>query len=339
MLDNQNLLKERDSEDTLGSTLTQYQQLTMPVDLQFAREIDRKITSVLSLKTWLDGELTVPLEVDRDYTLPNYVDENTLVIASSCSGNTEEVLEAIKSIEGRDIPRAAIFSGGLLEEYANEQEITNFKLPSDLKIQPRMMTFIQLKAVTAILKQFGVMADDKHAEIADAAEWLREETMKWAADVPLSENYAKQIAEKAAGKTAIFLGGGATWSVAYKWKISWNENAKNVAFWDQYPEFDHNEFIGWTSHPIDKPFALFDIISSFEHPRTLSRFEISNRLLSGKRPQPDTIELKGDSHLKQLLWGNVLADFASIYVGILNNVDPGPVPLISKLKEALASVE
>ena len=155
-------------------------------------------------------------------------------------------------------------------------------------------------------------------------------------DVSTDQNYAKQLALQAVGKTPVFYGGELTWSVAYKWKISWNENAKNVAFSNRYPEVSHNEFMGWTSHPVEKPFAVFDILSNLEYSQIKKRFEISDRLLSGRRPKAMTIELQGDTLLKQLLWGNVLADYASIYTAVLNNVDPGPVPLITKLKEELA---
>ncbi len=123
--------------------------------------------------------------------------------------------------------------------------------------------------------------------------------------------------------------------VAYKWKISWNENAKNVAFWNEFPEFNHNEFLGWTSHPVEKPFAVFDIISNFEHPQIIKRFDVSDRLLSGLRPKSTVVNLKGDSLIKQLLWGSILADYVSIYLAILNGVDPVPVVLIEKLKKEL----
>jgi glucose/mannose-6-phosphate isomerase len=94
--------------------------------------------------------------------------------------------------------------------------------------------------------------------------------------------------------------------------------------------------MGWTSHPIEKPFAVFDIKSSFENPRILKRFEISDRLLSGMRPKSHVVQLAGDTPLKQMLWGCILADFTSIYTGILNGVDPTPVVLIEKLKKELA---
>ena len=137
------------------------------------------------------------------------------------------------------------------------------------------------------------------------------------------------------GKTAVIYGGELTAPLAYKWKISWNENSKNVAFWNEYPEVNHNEFLGWTSHPIEKPYIIFDLLSHFESPRVQRRFEISDRLLSGMRPKATRVELVGDSVLTQLLWGCILADFVSIYLAILNGVDPTTVALIEKLKQEL----
>ena len=87
---------------------------------------------------------------------------------------------------------------------------------------------------------------------------------------------------------------------------------------------------------IEKPFAVFDLVSSLEHPRVLQRFELSDRLLSGKRPQAQPIQLQGDTLLAQLLWGSILADYTSTYTAILNNVDPTPVALIERLKQELA---
>ena len=147
--------------------------------------------------------------------------------------------------------------------------------------------------------------------------------------------FRSQLALIAVGKTPVFYAGSLMAPVAYKWKISWNENAKNVAFWNYFPEFSHNEFIGWTSHPVEKPFAVFDLISNLENPRILKRFALSDKMLSGKRPKSTVVPLQGETVLEQMLWGSVLADFVSIYVGILNNVDPTRVDLIEKFKKAL----
>ena len=114
-----------------------------------------------------------------------------------------------------------------------------------------------------------------------------------------------------------------------------NENAKNTAWDDQYPEFNHNEFIGWSSHPVEKPFAVVEIRSQLEHPRVQKRFVVTERLLSGKRPSPIVVEPKGDTLLKQLLWGIAMGDFVSVYLALLNNVNPTPVDLVEKFKVAL----
>ena len=119
------------------------------------------------------------------------------------------------------------------------------------------------------------------------------------------------------------------------WKICFNENAKNTAWANQYPEFNHNEFIGWSSHPVDKPFAVVEIRSNLEHPRVQQRFVVSERLLSGKRPAPIVVTPAGDTVLQQLLWGICMGDYVSVYLAILNGVNPTPVDLVEKLKADL----
>lgn len=347
MLDDHNVLNNRDSEKTLDSTAIQYEQLTMPVDISEPEHDHRKIENIVFIgmggsalapefiKTWLEPDLKVPVEIIKSYDLPTYANANTLVITSSCSGNTEEVLEGYAQARKRGCQLAAIAGGGKLHETALADKVVHVKLPP-IKIQPRMLTFIQVRAVIELFEHFGVMKAKKHlAELADASQWLHEQTEKWVKEVPMDRNYAKQLALVAVGKTPVIYGGHDTRFLAYKWKISFNENAKNVAFCNYYPECNHNEFIGWTSHPIEKPFVIFDLINDLEHSQIIKRFEVSDRLLSGMRPKANLVHLTGDTLLKKLLAGHVLADFVSIYVGILNNVDPGPVPLITKLKQEL----
>ena len=150
------------------------------------------------------------------------------------------------------------------------------------------------------------------------------------------DNYAKQLAQEVMGKSAVVYSGPFLSPVAYKWKISFNENAKNVAWQGTLPEFSHNEFIGWSSHPSNKPYAIIDLQSSFEHAQIKKRFEISARLLSGKRPHPNTIDALGETQLAQLLWTVILGDFTTIYLGLLNGVNPTPVDLVEKMKKELA---
>ena len=123
---------------------------------------------------------------------------------------------------------------------------------------------------------------------------------------------------------------------AHKWKISFNENAKNVAWAGEYPEFNHNEFLGWSSHPVDKPYKIVDLRSSFDHPQITKRFEVSDRMLSGKRPAAQVVQLQGETVLDQMIYGMGLGVFPSLYLALLNGLNPTPVDLIEKLKAELA---
>jgi glucose/mannose-6-phosphate isomerase len=345
MLDDDNVLRQRDPSDALGVAATQFEQARFSVEVIHPDHDGREITKIvvagmggsalaaLMLKVWLEAELTVSIEIVRDYTLPAYVDTNTLVVASSYSGNTEETVSCFAQARERGAQVAVVAAGGELQRLADEYSVAHVVLPGG--VQPRMTVMYGLRALTAILAHFGVVDLDKFDEIKQVADWLGEETMAWVPGVRTDKNLAKQLALLAVGKTPVFYAGSLMAPVAYKWKISWNENAKNLAFWNQYPEFNHNEFMGWASHPVEKPFAVFDLKSQLENPQILKRFMVSDRLLSGKRPKAVDVEMQGDSVLAQMLWGSVLADFASIYVAILNGVDPTPVPLIEKLKKEL----
>lgn len=346
MLDDYNVLRQRDPQNALGVAAMQSEQARFAVEIAHPEHDGRTIMRIvvtgmgasaqaaLIMKAGLSDEFLMPFEVVRSYDLPEYVDFNTLVIACSHSGNTEETLNTFYQAQANNAQVAVVTSGGTLLEEAEAKSVAYVKLPTGL--QPRMATIYHLRALSALLAHFGVMNYVRFAEIADQAEWLAEQSKNWTSDVTVDKNYAKQLALLAVGKTPVFYAGPLMAPIAYKWKISWNENAKNLAFWNQYPECSHNEFIGWSSHPVEKPFVVFDLVSKFEHPRVLKRFELSDRLLSGMRPKAHTIHLEGDRLIAQYLWACILADFASIYVGILNGVDPTPVTLAEKLKAELA---
>jgi glucose/mannose-6-phosphate isomerase len=345
MLDDANVLKQRDPAGALAVAAAQYAQTEFEVDIWNEENDGRPIVNVvvagmggsalaaLLVKTWLKTEIKVPFEVVRSYDLPAYVGENTLVIVSSYSGNTEEALSALEQAEKKGAQLGIIAAGGALLDEAASYRIAHVPLPKDL--QPRMAVIYNLRALIALLVNFKIVERERLDDIKATAGWLKFESDQWASDVSVDKNYAKQLALLAVGKTPVFYGGTLTAPVAYKWKISWNENAKNTSFWNELPEFNHNEFIGWTSHPVEKPFAVFDLISNLEHPQILKRFEISDRLLSGMRPKSTVVNLHGETAIQQLLWGSILADFVSIYVAILNGVDPTPVPIIEKLKKEL----
>lgn len=345
MLDDANVVRQRDPEGALGIAAEQWQQVHYDAVLKNSDHDAREITKVviagmggsalagLLAKALLEEQLLIPFEVVREYELPTYVDGSTLVVASSYSGNTEETISSLEQARECGAQIGVLAAGGKLIETAEEHSIAHIVLPGGM--QPRMAMLANLRALVTLLAHFGVVSNSLNDELAQTADWLREQTQQWLPDVSTDKNEAKQLALLAVGKTPVIYGGRLTGPIAYKWKISWNENAKNIAFWDVLPEFNHNEFIGWSSHPVDKPFVVFDLISSHEHPRIRKRFEVSDRLLSGLRPKANQIHLAGETVLQQLLAGCILADFVSIYVAILNGVDPTPVVLVEKFKDEM----
>ena len=256
------------------------------------------------VNTWAGP--SVPFEIVRDYTVPAYVGKNTLFISSSYSGNTEETLSALAEAEARGAQIVVIAAGGKLEEQAKAKNHTLYTIPGG--IQPRMSSFFFLVAMVQLLEPLGLVPKGKLAELQAVGGWLKDQITTWGPTVPTEKNAAKQLVLELIGKSVVVYSGPKIFPAANKFKICLNENAKNVAWVNQYPEFNHNEFIGWSSHPKDKPYAVVEIRSNLEHERIQKRFVVSERLLSGKRPAPQVIEPKGESHLQQLLWTGIDPD-------------------------------
>ena len=340
ILDNAQILAQRDPETALDVIASEWEQVLLDLTINNAPSVDMQVKHVVvagmggsglasdMLKDWLD--LPVPYEVVKGYDLPSYVSQETLVVVSSFSGNTEETLSTLDQALEAKAQVVVITKGGKLLERAKELELPFVQM--EWGHQPRMGMFINLNALVRLLALYGVVSSDAIEELKATGTWLHEASQQWLKEVPYQDNQAKQLAGWCAGKTPVCYAGTHIKSLAYKWKISFNENSKNVAFHNEYPEFNHNEFIGWSSHPVEKPFAIILLKSSFDHERIQKRFDLSEKLLSGKRPAARSIDLKGDTRLQQMLWGAVFADFTSAYLGILNGVDPMKVELVEKLK-------
>lgn len=341
MLDDLKLIHERDADDALGVAENQWKQLTQDYDFHFqpGAEIRNIVLGGMGgsalyavfLNSW--PGFSVPFEIRRNYDVPTYVNENTLFIASSYSGNTEETLSALSEAEQRKAQIVVLAAGGKLAERAEQAGYPLIRIPSG--IQPRMSSFYCLSGLIQLFEPLGLVPQGSLRELREAGQWLSQQVGAWVATVPTANNPAKQLAQELMGKSVVVYSGPKLAPAANKWKICMNENAKNVAWWGQLPEFNHNEFIGWSSHPLDKPYAVVDLRSNLEHPRVQKRFEVSERLLSGKRPAPEVVEVQGDTLLKQLLWAASMGDFTSLYLALLNGLNPTPVDLVEKFKTEL----
>jgi glucose/mannose-6-phosphate isomerase len=343
MLDDLKMIHQRDKSDALGIVEKQWQQLTHETNFTGTAQFSNienvvyagmggSALAALMVQTW--PSLPVPFVIIRDYDLPEFVGENTLVICASYSGNTEETLSALAQAADKQAQIVVIAGGGKLQAAAASKGYLLAELPK--VVQPRYAVLSNFKVIIDILRQAKLVDDATSvAELASAAQFLQDTTASWRPDVATNQNPAKQIAQDLIGKSVVVYSGPKLYPAAYKWKISINENAKQVAWQNQYPEFNHNEFIGWSKQPVDKPYAIVDLRSNLENERTQKRFDVSERLLSGLRPAPTVVEAEGRTVLEQLLWTAALGDFVSIYTALLNNVDPAPVELVERFKKEL----
>ncbi len=342
MLDDLKMIHERDAQDALGIAEKESAQLTYEFNstgnAQF-HDIDTIVyagmggsaLAALLLHTW--PLVRAPFEVVREYDIPAYVGTRTLFIASSYSGNTEETVSSLAEAEAKGAQIAVIAGGGKLQHIAEEKGYALLTIP---KVnQPRFAVFYNYRALLQLLQIAGVVTEDFRPALEKTAAFLAEAVKAWRPDVPTAQNYAKQLALEMIGKSVVIYGGPKMWPAAYKWKISFNENAKQIAWWNQYSEFNHNEFIGWSKQPVDKPYAIVELRSPLEHLQIQKRFVVSERLLSGMRPSPIVITPEGDSIVQQLFWSVALGDFVTLYTALLNGLNPTPVDLVEKLKTEL----
>jgi glucose/mannose-6-phosphate isomerase len=341
VLDDLKYIHQRDGEDALGIAEKQANQLEHEFNVPqiegsfenvvYAAMGGSALAAMIS-QTW--PAYKIPFEICRQYKVPAYVSQNTLFIACSYSGNTEETLSALAEAEQKGAKIVIIAGGGKLQEIAQAKNYEFVLLPK--AEQPRYAVLYNVRALVQVLEAAGLVNEaEASSQMKQTAGFLRQAVQAWIPTVPTDQNPAKKLAQELAGKSGVVYGGPLMAPAAYKWKISFNENAKNIAWWGQYPEFNHNEFIGWSSHPVDKPYAVIDLRSSFEHERVQKRFELSDKLLSGRRPAANVVQAQGETLLEHLLWTINFGDFVTIYLALLNNVDPAPVDLVEKFKQEL----
>jgi len=341
MLNDLQYFHERDANDALGHVERQAEQLIYDVEVfqdQVAADsivyagMGNSALAALVGGVW--PGYSKPFEIVRGYDIPAYVSAHTYFIAASYSGNTEETISALEQAEARGATIAIITSGGRLAEIAREKNYPLALLPKTT--QPRYALLSNLKALLTLLSQAGLVTSANwEAELAGAAAYLKSALQAWLPTVPTAKNSAKQIALDVIGKSIVIYAGPKLAPAALKWKIGFNENAKQIAWTNQLPEFNHNEFMGWTEQPIAKPYAVIDLRSDLEHPRIQKRFEITERLLSGKRPAPIVVAATGETVFEQLLWTMALGDFVTIYTGLANGLDPSAVDLVEKFKKQM----
>lgn len=342
VLDDLKLIHERDAQDTLGIVAGQSSQLAQVFETGVTDMTG--ITNIIyagmggsalaAAMTYVWPGYRLPLQIVQGYDLPAYVSAQTLCIVASYSGNTEEMLSALGQAEAAGARMAVITGGGRLADIARQKQYPLALLPK--VIEPRYAVLSNVKALLDTTVELQAMdAAMVHEELQAAAALIDTAIENWKPEVPTARNLAKQIARELMGRTVIIYSGPQLAPVVQKWKMNFNENARQLAWTGQLPEFNHNEFIGWTGQPLEKQIAVINLRSNLEHLRVSKRFDLSARLLSGKRPEAIEIQAEGDTIMQQLAWTAALGDYVSIYLGLLNGINPAPLPLVDTFKKEM----
>ena len=286
-------------------------------------------------KDLISTECSMCLLVHRDYHLPAWVDRDTLVIASSYSGNTEETLSGAAAALDRGAPVVGISSGGRLTELLRTagRPVVTVKYRS----QPRAALGHSLIPVLGILRSAGLTADPS-ASIAAAREKLTQIVERNRPEVPTASNQAKQYAHSLFDRITVVYGAGLLANVARRWKCQINENSKAWAFFEQFPELNHNAVLGYRFPTATDRLHVLLLDSPLIGERIRRCYQVTQRILD-RAGIPYTVVAAGAEEpdpLTQMLSTVLLGDFVSYYLALLYGVDPTPIDPIYFLKAELA---
>lgn len=277
--------------------------------------------------------LRLPTKVHRDYGLPPWIDKQALLIAISCSGNTEETLSAVQAGLKQGFQPICIFSGGLLRELARQHELPQIEIPAGL--QPRAALAYLALPLLALAARNGLTRGQM--EFERVLTELRQLTAQISSDVPVSHNPAKRLAKAIYGRVPLIYGiSGAGELVARRWKTQLNENAKQPAFYGAIPELCHNEIVSLAPLRDLLPESIVLLLrDADERPENRKRVEILKEMLTDYSVPFEEVRPQGESHLSRLLAQIHLGDYVSVYLALLNEVDPTPVEPIERFKMRL----
>ncbi len=279
--------------------------------------------------------LLKPMTVVRDYYLPGWIGEGTLVVLSSYSGNTEETLTCASQALERNALCVAVTSGGKLGSFYAAEGVPVVALPPGL--QPRAALLRLLVPVVVLLDRIGALPP-LGSDMEEARETIAASIAALGPDVPEAENPAKQLARALLGGVPLIWGAELTAAVAYRWRCQIDENAKLPAWSAALPELDHNDIVGLsgTPAPLAELTRLVMLRDPRHHRQVERRFDLTKEIVEPHMDGALSITAEGHSPLARMLDLVMLGDYASLYLALLRGVDPGPVEPIERLKERLA---
>ncbi len=275
------------------------------------------------------SENPINIFINRTYNLPPQAKQpGSLNFVSSYSGTTEETISSLEEIHSLGKPFVGFSSAGNIEELCGKYGMPHVKLPIPYpNYQPRMGTGYFFASMLKTLINHN-MVEDKTEDLLKDAQSFNELMQGY-------ETKGKELASKIKGKTPIIYSSSNLSPVAMVWKIKINENSKTPAYWNYFPELNHNEMVGYTN-----PQAKFIIVmlrDPKDHPRNLKRYEVTAKLLESKGIESEIIDIDGESTFSKMFSSITLADWTSYYLALEYDQDPTPVHMVEELKKILVS--
>jgi glucose/mannose-6-phosphate isomerase len=279
------------------------------------------------------GRLTVPVVVTKGYELPEFCGRDTLVVASSFSGNTEETLSAYAQAVARGCRVVAVSAGGELEKLADADGAPHVSLPSDVPM-PRAALGFLAGAPLGIVHAMELVPSQAD-EVARVSAALDDLGASIGPGRPEAENPAKELASWIGTRTPLIWGSeGAAATAALRWKTQVNENAKGPAHHAVLPELDHNEIEGWG--PGTGPGHVVLILRhGDEHPRMEPRIAATREVLEASGLEVREVRAPMAGIMGALFSLVMMGDMTTVYLAVRRGVDPLPVPILSAVKERL----
>ncbi|MBZ0203795.1 MAG: bifunctional phosphoglucose/phosphomannose isomerase [Ignavibacteria bacterium] len=283
------------------------------------------------LRSFLQYEIRVPIQVNRNYFLPFYAGKNTLVICSSYSGETEETLSAYNDAKSRGCMIVCVSSGGKLSVIAGSDGNLVVNVPKGY--QPRCALAFSFIPMLMLLVKAGIVKE-RDEEINSLIDLMK---LKSASYISFDRNTAIDTAGHISGRIPVIYSSNDLLDIVnLRWRGQLAENAKSLAFGNYFPELNHNEIVGWQENSeILSKFAVLFLKDREDNPRLLKRLEITKEIIRPYRGIDIVIESEGTSKLERIFDLVYLGDWVSYYLAILNKVDPSPIEKINILKNKL----
>lgn len=268
-----------------------------------------------------------PILVNKDYKIPQFVDEKTLVIACSYSGNTEETLEMITQAEQKNATIACVTSGGKLAALAIEKKYNHILIPGGHP--PRAAFGLAFPSLFKLLNHYGIINSDYSNEFNKAIELIDENE-----SLILVE--AGAITEKLYKKIPVIYAESSYEGVAVRFRQQINENAKMLCWHHVIPEMNHNELVGWANKNEDLAVVIFR--NEDDYYRNKKRIEVNKTVFEKYTSTVIEIHSKGNSKLERALYLIHLGDWISYLLAEKNGVDVVEVDVITHLKNELSKI-